>query len=264
MNVPNPRSPDPLGLSEDHPEQRQRVEVGRLIGVVLHREQVVPEPVRQPRRLEYAERVTGVRDQEIPELHVVTIPLQLALAGGSVRPQRKSSFVPEQPPRSSDPIRTLVERWSGPLIVLLQRAVRRPDIAYDVAAEAFCRARQEYQRGETPPIAADLADDSAGHGVAWLIAITAAVLGEAATTGVVPSLARRRVGGAEVRRLTRANQSELIALTEQVIVFPDAARAAAAALARDAPPPSLIAQLRVSDLIDAESIGEEVHERLGD
>ena len=64
---------DPLGLGEDHPEQRERVEVRRLVGVVLDGEQVVAEPVGEARRLEHTLRVVGVRDQEVAELDLVAV-----------------------------------------------------------------------------------------------------------------------------------------------------------------------------------------------
>ena len=64
---------DPLGLAEDHAEQRQRVEVRRLVGVVLDAEQVVAELVGQARRLEHPVGVARVRDQEVAELYVVAV-----------------------------------------------------------------------------------------------------------------------------------------------------------------------------------------------
>jgi hypothetical protein len=170
-------------------------------------------------------------------------------------------FIVSEPlPGAGEVLSQLIARWSGPLIVLLQRAVRRPEIAYDVAAEALARARLEWPRADVPHAAEDLAGDLAGHSLAWLIGITAAVVREAAQAGVVPSLERRRAGEGAVRRLTTAHQQELVALTEHVVELPGAARAAAAALARDAPPPSMLLQLRASDLIDPEPLGEEVRE----
>ena len=71
---------DPLGPGEDHAEQRQRVQMGPLVGVVLDGEQVVAEPVGEARRLKDALRVLGVRDQEIAELDVVAVIGHLAHA----------------------------------------------------------------------------------------------------------------------------------------------------------------------------------------
>jgi hypothetical protein len=42
-----------------------------LVGMVLHGEQVVAEPVGQTSRLEHALRVAGVRAQEVAELDLV-------------------------------------------------------------------------------------------------------------------------------------------------------------------------------------------------
>jgi hypothetical protein len=55
---------NPLGLGEDHAEQRQCVEMRGPVGMVLDGEQVLAEPVGQARRLEQALRVAGVRSQE--------------------------------------------------------------------------------------------------------------------------------------------------------------------------------------------------------
>ena len=46
-------------LREDRGEQRQRVEVARLVGMVLDAEQVVAEAVEQARGLEHAVRVAA-------------------------------------------------------------------------------------------------------------------------------------------------------------------------------------------------------------
>ena len=45
---------NPLGAGEDHAQQRQRVQMGPLVRVVLDGEQVVPEPVGEARRLKDA------------------------------------------------------------------------------------------------------------------------------------------------------------------------------------------------------------------
>jgi hypothetical protein len=144
-------------------------------------------------------------------------------------------------------------------MILLTRTVRRPEIAYDIAAEALACARQEWPPGDAPSLVGDAAKNRTDAGVAWLVGIAAAVLREAADTGVVPSIQRRRGGAAQIRRLSRAHQQELIALTEHAIELSDAASAAAAALARDAPQPCTLARLRLSDLVDAELVTEEIH-----
>jgi hypothetical protein len=62
-----------LGLGEDHAEQRERVEVRRLVWVVLDGEQVVAEPVGEARRLEHALQVAGLWDQEVAELDLMAV-----------------------------------------------------------------------------------------------------------------------------------------------------------------------------------------------
>jgi hypothetical protein len=144
-------------------------------------------------------------------------------------------------------------------MILLTGTVRRPEIAYDIAAEALARARHEWTQGDATSLVGDAAENREDAGVAELVGIAAAVLREAAETGVVPSGERRRSGAIQIRRLSRAHQQELIALTEHAIELPDAASAAAAALARDAPEPQALARLRASDLVDAELVSEEIH-----
>jgi hypothetical protein len=167
--------------------------------------------------------------------------------------------VSKSPSSPDEDVRELIAGWSGPLMILLTRTVRRPEIAYDIAAEALARARQEWPPGDAPSLVGDTMENRTGAGVAWLVGIAATVLREAAETGVVPSVERRGGGAVQTRRLSRAHQQELIALTEHATELPDAASAAAAALARDAPQPSTLAQLRLSDLVDAELVSEEVH-----
>jgi hypothetical protein len=65
--------PDSLRAGEDRSEQRQRLEVRRLVGVVLNAEPVVAEPVREPSRLENPVGVAGVRDQEVPEVQAMAV-----------------------------------------------------------------------------------------------------------------------------------------------------------------------------------------------
>jgi hypothetical protein len=166
--------------------------------------------------------------------------------------------VSESPSSPHEDVRELIARWSGPLMILLTGTVRRPEIAYDIAAEALARARQEWPPGDAPSLVGD-ATENRSAGVAWLVGIAAAVLREAAEAGVVPSVERHRGGAAHTRRLSRAHLQELIALTEHAVELPDSASAAAAALARDAPQPHTLARLQLSDLVDAELVPEEIH-----
>ena len=60
-------------LGEDGRQQRLRVEVARLVGMVLDAQQVVAEPVDQARGLEDALRVGGVRDEEVAEFERMAV-----------------------------------------------------------------------------------------------------------------------------------------------------------------------------------------------
>ncbi len=125
-------------------------------------------------------------------------------------------------------------------MALLTRTLRDPALAYDVAAEAFARARLEWSAAPE--------DDEA---VAWLVELGAGEIEAAAQHGAVRSIERRRGGRTAIRRLTVARQQEITALAEQLIELPAAASDAASALARTAPAPSVLAGLRLSDLVQA-------------
>jgi hypothetical protein len=72
--------------------------------------------------------------------------------------------------------------------------------------------------------------------------------------GRVPAAERRRGQQPRPRRLTVSEQHEIMALAEQHIELPAAARDAADALARMAPPPHVLARLERSDLVEAEPL----------
>jgi predicted nucleic acid-binding protein len=140
---------------------------------------------------------------------------------------------------------TFVLEWLAPLVAVLLRAVRDPALAYDLATETLAAA---HLRWESAP--------SGDAGVGWVLRLGAQVLDTAVQRGRVPSTERRRGQQPRPRRLTLAEQQEITALAEHHIELPAAARDAADALARMAPPPHALAQLRRSDLVEVEPLPE--------
>lgn len=145
--------------------------------------------------------------------------------------------------RSETGYETFLSHWLAPLVAVLLRAVRDPPLAYDLATETLAAA---YLRWESAP--------SGEAGVDWVLRLGAQVLNAAVERGRVPATERRRGQQPRPRRLTVAEQQEIMALAEQHIELPAAARDAADALARMAPPPHALARLRRSDLVEAEPL----------
>jgi hypothetical protein len=58
---------DASRVREQRGDECERVDEAALVGVVLDTKQVVLEAVGQPRGLEHAVRIAGVRDQEVAE-----------------------------------------------------------------------------------------------------------------------------------------------------------------------------------------------------
>jgi hypothetical protein len=143
--------------------------------------------------------------------------------------------------RSETSYETFVSHWLAPLVAVLLRAVRDPALAYDLATETLAAARL---RWESAP--------SAEASVEWVLRLGAEVLDTAVERGRVPATERRRGQQPRPRRLTIAEQQEIMALAEQHIELPTGARDAADALARTAPPPH--ARPARSDLVEAESL----------
>jgi hypothetical protein len=140
---------------------------------------------------------------------------------------------------------TFVSQWLAPLVAVLLRAVRDGALAYDLATETLAAAHLRW--------------DSAPSGearVEWVLRLGAEVLDTAVERGRVPANERRRGRQPRPRRLTVAEQQEIMALAEQHIELPAGARDAADALARLAPPPPVLARLRRSDLVEAEPLGD--------
>ncbi len=138
---------------------------------------------------------------------------------------------------------TFVSQWLAPLVAVVLRAVRDAALAYDLATETLAAAHLRW--------------DSAPSGearVEWVLRLGAQVLATAVERGRVPTTERRRGQPPMSRRLTVAEQQEIMALAEQHIELPAAARDAADALARMAPPPHALARLDRSDLVRAEPL----------
>ncbi len=136
---------------------------------------------------------------------------------------------------------TFVSHWLAPLVAVFLRVVRDAALAYDLATETLAAA---HLRWESAP--------SGEAGVEWVLRLGAQVLDTAVERGRVPATERRRGQQPRPRRLTVAEQQEIMALAEQHIELPAAARDAADALARMAPPPHVLARLGRSDLVEAE------------
>ena len=143
---------------------------------------------------------------------------------------------------------SFAERWFAPLVGVFLRSVRHPALAYDLATETLAAARLQW--GAAP------GDDEA---VDWLLRLAAHVLDATVERRRVPSVERRRGHLPTSRRLSVAEQQQITALAEEHIELPVSARDAADALARMAPPPHVVTELRLSGLVEAEPLPD--HER---
>jgi DNA-directed RNA polymerase specialized sigma24 family protein len=140
------------------------------------------------------------------------------------------------------------ERWLAPLVAVVLRSVRHPALAYDLATETLAAAWLQW----------DVAP-SGDEAVDWLLRLAAEVLDATVERKRVPSAERRRGHQPTSRRLSVAEQQQIMALAEQHIELPASARDAADALARMAPPPHLLTELHLSGLVEAEPLPD--HER---
>jgi len=136
---------------------------------------------------------------------------------------------------------TFVVHWLAPLVAVFLRVVRDPALAYDLATETLASA---HLRWDTAP--------SGDAGVEWVLRLGARVLDTAVELGRVPAAERRRRQQPRPRRLTVAEQQEIMVLAEQHVELPAAARGAADALVRMSPPPHALTSLHRSDLVEAE------------
>lgn len=136
--------------------------------------------------------------------------------------------------------------WFQTLAAILIREIHEPVLAVDLATEAFATARLEWPE---PPTGED--------GIVALIALASRLLVLAADRRTVPSTARRRGRGVvEPLHLSVEQQRQLTALSEEILDLPPRAREAAAALARESPPPPQIARILPSGLIEPDSLPE--------
>lgn len=138
-------------------------------------------------------------------------------------------------------------RWLVVVVALLVRVVREPALAYDLATEVAAAARVRWK-------SAPGSDDQAGG----LLEICAEILSAAAERGRVPSNERLRGRQVEPLRLNLRDQQELMRLAEAHVELPPSASDGAAAIARSAPPPHRLRELRLSGLVEAEPLGERV------
>lgn len=141
---------------------------------------------------------------------------------------------------------TFVSRWLAPVVAVFLRAVRDAALAYDLATETLAAAHLRWE--SAPPGEA---------AVEWVLRLGAQVLDSAVERGRVPAAERRRGQQPRPRRLTITEQREIMALAEQHIELPLAARDAADALARMAPPPHVLTRLGRSDLVEAEPLPDQ-------
>jgi hypothetical protein len=144
----------------------------------------------------------------------------------------------------------LARRWFATLMATMLRAVHDPVLAHDLSTEVVAAARYEWV--SLP------ADDRA---LGELLQIGGRVLAEAARSGRVPAVERRRHREPPSQRLTAAQQHEIVRLAEHVLELPPAARAAADALTRTAPAPHAIRNLKPSTLVDAEPLPDRSGDR---
>ena len=130
------------------------------------------------------------------------------------------------------------------------RVVRDPVLAHDLSTEVLATARYAW-------VVLPSDDDALGE----LLEIGVRVLSDAATTGRIPAVERRRHREPPSQRLTVAQQHEIVKLADQVLELPPAALAVAAELARTAPPPHAIHSMKPSGLVDAESLPDGSRDR---
>jgi DNA-directed RNA polymerase specialized sigma24 family protein len=131
-----------------------------------------------------------------------------------------------------------VGRWLPQLVAVFLRAVRDPALAYDLATETLAAARVQW---ELAP--------AGGETLEWVLRLGMQVLDATVERRRVPGTERRRGQPPAPRVLTVAEQREITALAEEHIELPAAARDAADALARMAPPPHVLGELRLSELV---------------
>jgi hypothetical protein len=143
-------------------------------------------------------------------------------------------------------------RWFVQLVAVFLRSVPDPALAYDLATETVAAARLQW---ESAPVGDEAVDR--------LLRLGASVLDAAVEQRRVPSIERRRGRQPAARRLSAAEQQELMALAEAHIELPASAGDAADALARMAPPRHMLLELRLSGLVEAEPLPDRERTRDG-
>jgi hypothetical protein len=154
--------------------------------------------------------------------------------------------------RHENDYEAFVSRWLAQVVAVFLRAVRDPALAYDLATETLAAARLQWELAPT-------GDEAVG----WLLRLGAHVLDATVERGRVPATERRRGQQPVPRRLSVAEQQEIMALAEEYIELPAAARDAVDEIARMAPPPHALAGLRRSELVQAEELPDHERDRHG-
>jgi hypothetical protein len=132
---------------------------------------------------------------------------------------------------------------ASPLLLILLRIVHEPALAFDLATETLAAIQTEC---DAPP--------HADQALADLIDCASRQLSRAAATGRVPTVERHRRQEINPHRLTAAQQHELARLAERHLDLPENVRSAADALARSAPPHTVLKQIALSGLVEAERL----------
>jgi len=141
-------------------------------------------------------------------------------------------------------------RWMSPLVMIFLRCVRDSALAYDLATETLAAARTAWIQ---PP-----AGDEGGVG---LLQLGARTLTDAAARERVSAVERRRYGNVSAYRLTVEEQRGIARLADAHVELASAVREAADELARTAPSPWSVQQIRLSRLIDAEPLPDDDRSR---
>jgi hypothetical protein len=133
-------------------------------------------------------------------------------------------------------------------VAIFLRSTGSSALAFDLATETLAAARTELE----DPVEGD-------DGIVALLKLGAQVFAAAAERQSVPALERRRHGQSTPLSLTVEDQQEVMRLAEAKLDLSPAAQAAAEALARSAPIPTSLRQIRLSGLIEAEPLAH--HDR---
>jgi hypothetical protein len=141
------------------------------------------------------------------------------------------------------------ERWFAPLVAVFLRSIRLPALTYDLATETLVAAWLQWEAAPNGDEAVD-----------WLLRLAADVLDATVARGCVPSVERRRGHRPSSRRLSVAEQRQILALAEEHIELRVSTGDAADALARMVSSPHVLTELRLSGLVEADLLPD--HERV--